>query len=190
MTGDTQIARLEIAHDFRGVPLPLEQCAHFVLSREGAQLCVVVDAPYFGDPAPASAVGPTPRLWEYEVSELFIADAADHYVEIELSPHGHHLVLELSGVRNAVRSLLPIDYSVRITATDARSADGASLGHFARYRGVARIPWEYLPVAAVRANAYSIHGTAAARCYHAHNPPGGEVADFHRLESFVPVQFA
>jgi hypothetical protein len=55
---------------------------------------------------------------------------------------------------------------------------------------VATVPRDYLPRAAVRVNAYAIHGQGAARCYHAHSPPGGEVADFHRLEHFVPWPLA
>jgi hypothetical protein len=151
------------------------------------QLIVDVDAPFFGDPAPKQPIGPTDRLWEYEVSELFIADDAEHYLEIELSPHGHHLVLELQGTRNIVRARLPIAYAVSIVAT--ASAD-ASRGVRGRYRGQARVPAEYLPARATRANAYLIHGTGAARAYHAHSPPMGETPDFHRLASFVPMQFA
>lgn len=169
-------ASLEIAHDFRGQPVPPAQVASVHLARDGATLCIEVDAPYFADPAPAGPKGPTDRLWEYEVCELFIADAAEHYLEIELSPHGHHLALELAGVRNVVRSRLPIDYSVRIEAQG-------------RYRGSARVPWAYLPSSPTRVNAYLIHGLGEARRYHAHAPARTEVADFHRLESFVPVQF-
>jgi hypothetical protein len=36
------------------------------------------------------------------------------YIEIELGPHGHHLVLLLDGVRNAVAKLLPIKYNAAI----------------------------------------------------------------------------
>ena len=36
------------------------------------------------------------------------------YVEIELGPHGHHIVLFLDGVRNAVAKLLPIQYDAVI----------------------------------------------------------------------------
>ena len=36
------------------------------------------------------------------------------YIEIELGPHGHHIVLLLDGVRNAVAKLLPIQYEATI----------------------------------------------------------------------------
>jgi hypothetical protein len=175
---------LRIERDFRGLPLPAAHHAEFVLRRAPDALIVSVDAPYFGDPAPACAVGATAQLWEYEVAELFIADAGTHYLEIELSPHGHHLVLELDGVRRVVRSQLPIEYTVRIERAQS-SADPHVLG---RYRGQARVPLSYLPRAALRGNAYLIHGVAANRCYHAHNPPLGEIPDFHRLESFVGMR--
>jgi len=173
--------RLAIAHDFRGAPLPAAHCAELVLVRAPDALRIEVSAPYFGDRPPASPVGSTDRLWEHEVVELFIADAADTYLEVELSPHGHHLVLQLSGVRHIVRARLPLDYQATLLEPPGT---GAAPG---RFTGVARVPWDYLPRAAARVNAYAIHGPSDARCYHAHSPPGGEVADFHRLGCFVPL---
>lgn len=173
---------LTIGHDFRGRPLPEGQRATVCLRREGGALRIEVVAPYFADPPPNAPVGATDRLWEYEVCELFIADAAEHYLEVELSPHGHHLVLELQGVRRVVRSHLPIAYSARI-----EPAGSAAVG---RFIGVARVPWHYLPTPALRVNAYAIHGPTAQRCFHAHSAPGGDVADFHQLSSFVPFQLA
>lgn len=164
---------LRIAHDFRGSALPPGQQAEVLLCVRGSVLEIMVDAPYHADPAPPGPAGPTDRLWEYEVCEVFIADEGDHYLEVELSPHGHHLVLELRGVRQPVRSGLPIAYQV------ARSEG--------RYRGTARVPLDYLPEGASRANAYVIHGVGSARSYCAHSPTLGDVPDFHRLERFVPL---
>jgi hypothetical protein len=177
---------LSIAHDFRGVLLPEAHHAVVRLGRTDDSLCIDVDAPYFGDPAPAGPAGPTDRLWEHEVCEVFVADDADNYLEVELSPHGHHLVLVLAGVRNVVRSQLPIVYHARIVL----APDAPSAGPMGRFYGQARVPWDYLPVPTVRANAYAIHGPPAQRCYHAHSPPGGESADFHKLASFVSLQLA
>jgi hypothetical protein len=173
---------LLIGHDFRGQSLPKSRRALVRLRREASELCIEVVAPYFADPAPSAPVGATDRLWEHEVCEVFIADAAEHYLEVELSPHGHHLVLELNGVRQVVRSQLPIAYSARI--------EPGGPGRTGRFFGQARVPWHYLPTPALRVNAYAIHGPAAQRCYHAHNASGGDVADFHQLSSFVPFQLA
>jgi hypothetical protein len=187
-----ELGSLTIAHDFQGVQLRPEHHAVLRLRREADQLCVEVDAPFYGEPPPAAPVGATDRLWEHEVCELFIADGAQHYLEIELSPHGHHLVLELSGVRHVVRSQLPIDFTVHIARDPDRSRRVACAQSVpqGRYRGVARVSWHYLPEGAVRANAYLIHGSASRRCYHAHRPTLGEVADFHQLASFAPFSFA
>jgi hypothetical protein len=174
--------QLMIAHDFRGQLLPVAHRGLVRLRRDGSELFIEVAAPYFADPAPSAPVGATDRLWEHEVCEVFIAGSAEHYLEVELSPHGHHLVLELNGVRRVVRSQLPIAYSARI--------EPAAPGHLGRFIGQARVPWSYLPAPALRVNAYAIHGPRAQRCYHAHSPPGGDVADFHQLPSFVPFQLA
>jgi len=176
---------LRIARDFQGHSLPAAHCAEIGLTLQEQGLVVDVDAPYFGDPAPRGPIGPVDGLWEYEVSELFIADAADHYLEIELSPHGHHLVLELKGVRHVVRARLPIEYSVYVEAVEE-----ASEGVKGRYRGLARVPRAYLPARPLRANAYLIHGSGPARAYLAHSPPLGETPDFHRLACFVPLRLA
>ena len=36
------------------------------------------------------------------------------YIEIELGPYGHHIILLLDGVRNAIAKLLPIQYEATI----------------------------------------------------------------------------
>ena len=167
--------RLEIACDWRGRTLPSAQHAFIEFVRSGDQLRVSFDAPYFADPAPSGPPGPTPRLWEHEVIELFIADGAEHYLELEFGPHGHHLALELAGVRRVLRDRMPLDYDVRI--------DGG------RYRGAAVVPVSYLPRSPARVNAYLIHGSASARCYHAHAPTLGPQPDFHQLEKFVPLSW-
>lgn len=181
-----EFQELPIDHDFRGQLLPEPHRGLVRLARIGDELCIEVASPYFADPAPAAPVGATDRLWEHEVVEVFIADAAENYLEVELSPHGHQLVLELQGVRRVVRSQLPIRYVARIE----QAVSGLAGAAYARFYGEARVPWEYLPARALRVNAYAIHGAPAQRCYHAHSAPGGDVADFHKLGSFVPFQLA
>ena len=167
------MTRLPIERDWQGVLLPAAEHAWIAFERAGEWLDVAFDAPYFGDPPPPMAAGPAPGLWEYEVIELFIAGPADEYLEVELGPHGHYLVLSLRGVRKAWRSALPLTYAAQI-------AEG-------RYRGRAQVPMSYLPPGPVRANAYTIHGQGGARRYAAHAPVAGAQPDFHRLECFVPL---
>jgi hypothetical protein len=167
---------LAIERDYSGRALPASERAQLTLQRTAAAWVIEVDAPYFADPAPAGPVGSCDRLWEHEVCELFLADAGEHYLEIELSPHGHYLVLELDGVRKVVRSGLPIDYHVQIERE--------------RVRGRAEVPCVYGPLHPTRLNAYAIHGQGAERRYCAHAPPLGDAPDFHRLACFVPLQLA
>ena len=108
--------------------------------------------------------------------ELFLLGRDDRYLEIELGPHGHHLVLALRGERRVERSGLPIDYRCEI--------DGA------RFRGEARVPTDWLPPGLERANAYAIRGVGAARRYMAAHPLGGDAPDFHRLADFRPIAWS
>jgi hypothetical protein len=138
----------------------------------GAALAVEVEAPDHSDAPPPGPPGPTPRLWEHEVVELFLLGDAERYLEIELGPHGHHLVLSLHGRRRVEQQGLAIEY-------EARREGG-------RWGGRARVPRIWLPPGLARCNAYAIHGEGAARRHLAAFPVPGAEPDFHRLERFGP----
>jgi len=166
--------RLDVVHTWDGATVDAGAVARVELRRRDA-LEVLVDAPWHGDPPPNAPPGPTPRLWEHEVIEVFLAGPDERYLEVELGPHGHHLVLWLEGVRRPAREGIAIDWAVE------RRGD--------RWRGTARLgPQVPLPDAPWRANAYAIHGVGAARRWLAHSPVPGERPDFHRLDRFVPVR--
>jgi hypothetical protein len=162
--------RLRIATTWDGIPILPAEAPQISLDRRAGFWHVAVEAPFFGDPRPLSPPGPTDRLWEHEVVELFVLGEDERYIEVELGPHGHHLVLELHGRRSVVRSCLPLDYRV------ARAE--------ARWSGIARLPVEYLPPAPEALNAYAIHGVGTARRHLAWAPVPGDGPDFHRLEHF------
>jgi hypothetical protein len=144
-------------------------------------LGIEVDAPFYDDPAPAARPGPCDRLWNYEVVEIFLggsaAGAADRsqapYTEIELSPHGHYLVLRLLGVRNRVDLALPLAFHATIED--------------ARWRGRAVVPFAYLPEGDLSGNAYAVHGVGPRRRYLAAHPLPGEGPDFHQPDRFEPL---
>ena len=139
-----------------------------LLDREG-QLEVRISAPYYADPAaPTTPPGPTDQLWEHEVVELFIYGADDQYTEIELAPSGHHLVLQLNGVRNAVATKLPIMYEATI--------------HGDRWTATASIDKALLPAGPHRWNATAIHGSKEHRTYLSWIPLPGDKPDFHQPE--------
>lgn len=138
-----------------------------------------VIGPFFNDPAgPAGPVGqPFPGLWDYEVVESFFLDSTtENYLEVELCPHGQHLILLLSGVRQAFMQELPMVYSATTTGS--------------RWTGEALIPWSYFPPNVNKMNSYSIHGSGEKRVYEALYPipkadiVAGQEPNFHRLEYF------
>ncbi len=179
----------EIGFTWDGQPVPASERARLTLQPPHASggrpgvLTVQVEAPFFGDPPPKSPSGPTDladALWEHEVVELFVAGLAPAgeptpYLEVELGPHGHSLVLQLSGVRNPVESGLVVPWTATIEGD--------------RWRGMAEIPLGMLPMRPARFNAYAIHGTGEARRYLAMTPVPGPAPDFHRLECFAPWPF-
>ncbi|KAM7009270.1 UPF0462 protein C4orf33 homolog [Tautogolabrus adspersus] len=135
--------------------------------------------PFFNDPAgPAGPPSqPFPGLWDYEVVESFFLDSStENYLEVELCPHGQHLILLLSGVRQAFTQQLPMVFKTTITDN--------------RWMGEALVPWSYFPPNVNKMNSYSIHGSGEKRTYEALYPiPKEEIVDgqtpnFHRLEYF------
>jgi len=166
-------AAVAVASTWDGRPVKDDEIARVSILLDERGLLLEIDAPYHGDPAPDGPPGPTPGLWEFEVVEVFVLGPQERYTEVEIGPHGHHLVLRLEGRRNAVATKLPLDLSTTI-------ADR-------RWTATARLAREHLPPAPHRFNAYAIHGAADARRYLAWRPPGGDAPDFHRLEVFTAL---
>lgn len=159
---------LTVAHTWDGEAVGEDEAVAVAMKRDENGLVVRVDAPFHDDPRPESE-----DLWLYEVVELMVVGADDAYLEVELSPHGRHLVLLLQGERNIVRRGATLDYQARI--------DGQ------RWSGVAHIPTDCLPSSIEtieRLNAFAIHGTQEQRRYLAWRPTGGRRPDFHRLAAF------
>jgi hypothetical protein len=163
----------EIHRSWDGHPALPEERARVRVERTADPLQVTIDAPWHGDPPPDGPAGSKDGLWQHEVVELFLVGRAQTYLELEFGPHGHYLVLLLEGVRRPKAVGLQLDFAVE------RMGD--------RWRGVARVPREYLPPGPYTANAYAIHGHAEGRRYLACTPVPGPQPDFHRLEVFPAV---
>jgi hypothetical protein len=149
------------------------------------QLILSVEARFYDDPhIPDTTPNETMwELWEYEVVELFLLGSDDHYLEIEVSPKGQYLLLELKGYRNVIRDKLPLykrNYVARINSTVTPN----------RWTGRAVIPNCYLPPTVTKFNAYAIHGSDENRIYKSLFPAKkGELQgpDFHNLTYFGPI---
>ncbi|XP_072040486.1 UPF0462 protein C4orf33 homolog isoform X1 [Amphiura filiformis] len=176
----------EITQEWDGSPTGHDPIM-ITLSRSGNadSITMEVTAPFFNDPGnPGGEPGkPFWELWEYEVVEAFFLGENDKYLEVEFCPHGQHIVLMLNvvnGVRNTIKTKLPLEFKAKINAEDKT------------WQGVAEIPLEYLPPKTSRFNAYAIHGSDKKRQYEALFPaPSGEHEnpDFHRLQYFKTVDY-
>ncbi|XP_046901759.1 UPF0462 protein C4orf33 homolog [Hypomesus transpacificus] len=138
-----------------------------------------VSAPFFNDPPgpPGPSGHPFPRLWDYEVVESFFLDSTtEKYLEVEVCPHGQHLVLLLSGRGQAFQQGLPLVFTACVTA--------------GRWIGEALLPWRYFPPNVNKMNSYAIHGSGKGRTYEALYPVPtedlveGQKPNFHLLEYF------
>jgi hypothetical protein len=171
---------VEIGFTWDGRSIPREERAFVTLVPTPEGLELEVEAPFHGDPPPAGPPGHHDALWEHEVVEVFVSGLAPAgkptpYLEIELSPHGHHLVLDLLGVRNVLFTREELPYEATITGN--------------RWAGRALVPWSWLPSRPNRFNVYAIHGQGDARRYLAMTPVPGPQPDFHRLVRFSPWPF-
>lgn len=139
----------------------------------------VVEAPFHGDPAPEGPPGHRDVLWEHEVVELFLvgpaSDTGRPYLELELSPHGHFLVLALRDIRALSHHHKALSYSASIVGS--------------RWQGQADIPVSWVPEGTLSWNAYAIHGEGERRRYLAMTPVPGDAPDFHRLHCFEAAPF-
>ncbi len=157
-----------------GTPLPPTERAILQVIDAGDALRLLVFAPFHDDPAPTAPPGPTPGLWEFEVVEWFLAGSDGRYLEVELGPRGHQLVLRLNGVRTVVEQALPMSTTTRRCGRSWWS-------------GTADIPRAWVPPGPHAANAYRIHGQGPARRYDASTPLPGPKPDYHQPARFDAV---
>ncbi|XP_052076783.1 UPF0462 protein C4orf33-like [Mytilus californianus] len=160
-----------VDHDPVIISLDRDRCKNVIIN---------VDAPFFNDPAnPGGTPGqPFPRLWDYEVAEVFFLNDANDYLEVELSPHGQHLVLLLHGVRNSFKQQLPLSYTATINKN--------------KWTGRVTIPGTYFPPKVTKFNAYAIHGSGNRRKYESLYPVltgTYKYPDFHNLNYFQSINF-
>lgn len=139
---------------------------------------VTVDAPFYGQDARPEGHGRHPRLWEHEVVEVFLAEGRDEdspYVEIEMGPFGHWLVLGFTGYRRQV----PLG---EVVLGNDTTIDGD------RWRGHLKLEpswWRGILERARFGNAFAIHQRHGVRRFCAafdsgHTGP----PDFHRLDTY------
>uniref|UniRef100_F6ZYV0 Chromosome 4 open reading frame 33 n=1 Tax=Monodelphis domestica TaxID=13616 RepID=F6ZYV0_MONDO len=168
----------KIEHTWDGLPICHEPVWIGLRPGDGG-LMMEVKAPFFNDPSapPGEAGKPFEGLWHYEVVEaFFLNDRTKQYLEVELCPHGQHLVILLSGRRHSWKQELPLAFEVSRSETT--------------WEGKALLPWNYFPPGVEKFNLYAIHGSKAGRTYEALYPipqdeiQKGQEPDFHRLEYF------
>uniref|UniRef100_A0A8C6VEK6 Chromosome 4 open reading frame 33 n=1 Tax=Naja naja TaxID=35670 RepID=A0A8C6VEK6_NAJNA len=173
----------KIEHTWNSLPVSHDPII-IRLSPEKGGILMELNAPFFNDPpAPPGEPGkPFNGLWDYEVVEAFFLNyQTQQYLEVELCPHGQHLVLFLCGKRNICRKELPLKFEVSRATT--------------KWRGRAHLPWNFFPPNTDRFNAFAIHGSDMNRTYEALYPiPQNEVhcnqkPDFHCLEYFKNFSF-
>lgn len=175
LLGAALAGELRIESLWNGEPAQPDEVVVVQLTGDEDHLILSVDAPYHGDPPPEGSPGSRWKLWNHEVVEVFISGLGHPtpYLEVELGPHGHHLVIQLQGERGVVHAQLPLAYQAQIRGD--------------RWSATAWVPRHYLPLPPHRINAFAIHGQADDRRYLAWSPPLGDTPDFHRLESFLPI---
>ena len=160
---------LPIVTQWDGSPAPLGVRASVYLSSTDEGLLVralaLHQTPARIPPRPA---GRCDGLWEHDVVEVFLAGEDGTYVEIELGAGGHWLVFGFSAVRERSDEYADLVLDV----THLSSADG--------WDATVTIPWDIIPTAITRMNAFAILGG-----HHlAYHPVPGTTPDFHQPAHF------
>jgi len=163
---------LPIEKTWDGLAVGPDERAEVRVGRAGRDWTIEVHAPFHDDPPPPQAAGSCPGLWTYEVVECFLVAENRHYLEVELGPHGHYLLLSLEGARNIVRRGMPASYRAEI---DRRGR---------RWHGSITIDGDLVPLPVTHVNAFALHGLAPLRRHLCFWPLGGGRPDFHRIERY------
>ena len=180
-----------IDKSWNGTDLPPESQTLFILkpyktNDTHSGLYIYFNAPFYNDPVVPEdvPVGTVDKLWNYEVFELFLLAEGGNYLEIELAPKGHYLLLVLNSNRDVLEYGLKLEnYKTLIDASETAEKAG-------RWHAGTFIPCRYFPGKLQKFNAYSIHKSGSDRFYTALFPsPLGKYdqPDFHRIEYFQDI---
>ncbi|XP_072440176.1 UPF0462 protein C4orf33 homolog isoform X3 [Chiloscyllium punctatum] len=102
-------------------------------------LLLEVEGPFFNDPSapPGKRGKPYNQLWDFEVVEAFFLNSSKElYLEVELCPHGQHLVLLLAGKGRAWKSSLGIFQGFQLEFNYGKAVEAAPV------RIVEICPWD------------------------------------------------
>ena len=169
-----QTYRLNITRNWDGTPASPNDICEIVFSLKADEIVVNVEAPFYDDPPPSGPAGEKEGLWNFEVVELFLLGRGGRYLEIEIGPHGHSLILALQSVRRVSGRLAPLHCTTRINGN--------------RWQGVLALSPEAGLLPVTHANAYAIHGQGPSRRYLAASPVPGERPDFHQPARFIALK--
>lgn len=169
--------KLVIGHNWDGVALAEKDKARVEVYWLGnGDLSISIDAPFAHDLKPNNVKSAYWNLWDFEVVELFLVGAGHpaFYTEIEISPWGNHLVLQLLGARNVIAQELPLQIlSLKRSET--------------RWTAQAVVSQTLLPKGALKVNAFRVSGVAPNRYYHVMTPLTGSEPDFHHISQFEVI---
>ncbi|KAJ1416685.1 hypothetical protein B484DRAFT_401096 [Ochromonadaceae sp. CCMP2298] len=206
--------KVKIAATWDGKPITSSAVAwtiNFVISSETGDLMVLVDAPFFDDPAPPQGPGKYALTYEYEVVEVMVAayptgNGYNPYLELQIGPHGHY---------NIIFFLAEGDHAGADSGSDLDTRPSTKIDRETmRWSAEVAVPSFFLPEPvcgddlsiAWMMNCYAMHGGAGSagsvgsvksagkagthhgpREYLAHAPVPGAVPNFHQLACFVPL---
>lgn len=178
-----KVAKYEISHLWNNVSISASDIIQLTLTYD-QDLKIEVFAPFYDEPKLpdwSRHPGIFPKLYNYEVVEVFLLNDHDEYLEIEMGPKGQYLVLSLKGYRHVVKAPIQLkSYKSNVT------------GFGRSWMGEAVIQHSILPKKITRFNAFSIYGPNDTRIYQAlfpapTNDPKYPKPDFHKLELFKPI---
>ncbi|KAB7504987.1 hypothetical protein Anas_07847 [Armadillidium nasatum] len=164
-----------ISTQWNGKPLKDKEKVKIILKgfEDSSDVLLRIESPFYNNPIPNGTPGqPLFGLWEYEVVEAFFLNKDEEYLEVEIGPYGHHIVLFLKGKRNILRH----SYPLKVTSTREGN----------RWTGEALIPGDYFPPKVSKFNSYAVHNINGQRRYLALYPTDGSTdkVEFHDLRFF------
>lgn len=191
----TTVVKVDKTWNGKSLPASSLYSVEYTLSPVNGDMQIVVDAPFFNDPAPPFPVGKVEGLHDYEVVEVFVSgfpytdDFTEiPYIEIQIGPHGHYFLAFF--MREA-------DWANQDTSLDFLTPPIVDITYTTkRWHATISVPSYYLPepqccdnfAVEWRTNVCAIHGRAGDRHFLSANRLPGNEPNFHQLAYFAPIQ--